>query len=138
MMPGGSAVPDNNDTVECGECGTLIDSQRDTEDDRISCPNCGSNKRNYHVSITDTMVARDGLGIKAKRPGEKRPFIEDKAMPDFSQSRGKVVLRKQVIDRDNDKYFESVTDYESGEVIHHRDEPLSEHRGHGSAKAKKE
>ncbi|MGO8943524.1 MAG: zinc ribbon domain-containing protein [Syntrophobacteraceae bacterium] len=131
-------MPDNNDTVECGECGTLIDSQRDTEDHRISCPNCGSNKRNYHVSITDTMVARDGLGIKAKRPGEKRPFIEDKAMPDFSQSRGKVVLRKQVIDRDNDKYFESVTDYESGEVIHHCDEPLSEHRGHGSAKAKKE
>jgi hypothetical protein len=42
-----------------------------------------------------------------------------------------------VIDRDNNRYFEMVTDYESGEIIHHCEEPLSEHQGHGSAKPKK-
>ena len=88
--------------------------------------------------IEEAKTLRDGLGMKAKRPGEKRPFIEDKAMPSFSHRLGKHVLREQVIDRDNNRYFEKVTDYESGEIIHHNEEPLSEHRGHGTEKVKKE
>ena len=55
-------------------------------------------------------------------------------MPSFSHRLGKLVLREQVIDRDNDVYFEKVTEYEDGSVIHHCEERLSEHQGHGSAK----
>jgi|TARA_B110001450_G_C17324859_1_gene360958 hypothetical protein len=33
-----------------------------------------------------------------------------------------------------DEYKEKVTDRETGEVIHHSEEPLSDHFGHGSAK----
>jgi hypothetical protein len=33
-----------------------------------------------------------------------------------------------------DRYQESVVDLESGVEIHHCDEPLSKHWGHGSAK----
>jgi hypothetical protein len=126
-----------HDTVECAECGSPINSDGDTPDHRVPCGNCGSTNRNYHVSISETVVARDGIGMKAKRPGEKRPFVEDRAMPDFSRSKGKLVHREQVIDRDNDRYFERVTDYESGEVIRHCEEPLSQHGGHGFAKEKK-
>jgi len=36
-----------------------------------------------------------------------------------------------------DQYLETVTDYESDEVIHHCEEPLSVHQNHGSAKRKK-
>lgn len=49
----------------------------------------------------------------------------------------KVVHHQRLIDRDNDVYRETVTDYESGEIIYHCEEPLSEHQGHGSAKPKK-
>lgn len=38
------------------------------------------------------------------------------------------------VDREADRYTERLVDGETGEVIHDVDEPLSEHRGHGSAK----
>ncbi len=84
----------------------------------------------------ETLVARDGLGFKAKRPSQKKPYVEDLSIPDYSYSRGKPVHRQRVIDRDNDHYFEKITDYETGEVIHHCEEPLSQHQGHGNAKRK--
>ena len=90
-----------------------------------------------HASINEASTARDGIGFKAKRPGEGRPFIEDRAMPSYSFVKAKTVLREQIIDRDVDRYFERVTDYETGEVIHECDEALTKHRGHGSAKKSK-
>ena len=88
------------------------------------------------MSIMETLVARDGLGLKAKRPGQKKPYVEDLSMPDYSYSHGKLVHRQRVIDRDTDQYFEKITDYENGEIIHHCEEPLSRHQGHGDAKRK--
>jgi len=46
--------------------------------------------------------------------------------------------KNRVIDKNNDKYFEQVIDPETGETVHHCEEPLSEHFGHGTAKFKKE
>jgi hypothetical protein len=94
-------------------------------------------RRTIHVSITETVTTRGGISVKAKRQGQSRPYIEDRGIPSYSVNRGKTVLREQVIDRDNDRYFERVTDYDTGEVIHECEEPLSEHRGHGSAKPKR-
>jgi hypothetical protein len=127
-----------HDTVECSDCGALIDTESDIPENRTPCPVCGKNGRTFNAFIEETIILRDGLGMKAKRPGESRPYMEDKAMPSVSHRLGKHVLREQVIDRDNNRYFEKVTDYDSGEVIHHNVEPLSKHRGHGSAKVKKE
>jgi hypothetical protein len=42
--------------------------------------------------------------------------------------------RVKVEDKRSNRYLESVTNSETGEVIHHCSEPLSRHRGHGSAK----
>jgi hypothetical protein len=127
----------STDTIKCSDCGAKVDGRGDTAEHRISCEKCGSTKRAYHVSISETMIARDGIGMKAKRAGEKKPYIEELAVPDYSRSLAKVVHRERVIDRDNDRYFEKVTDYESGDVIHHCEEPLSQHRGYGNARSKK-
>jgi hypothetical protein len=124
------------DTVQCSDCGALIDTASDTPENRTPCPICGKKGRTFNTFIEEAITLRDGLGVKAKRPGEKRPFVEDKAMPSFSHRLRKHVLREQVIDSDNDRYFEKVTDYESGEIIHHNEEPLSEHLGHGIEKIK--
>jgi hypothetical protein len=86
--------------------------------------------------VSETLTLRDGISTKAFHAGEKKPYVEDKGLPSYSHKLGKLVLHERVIDRDNDRYFERVTDYETGEVIHLREEPLSEHRGHGSAKKK--
>lgn len=74
--------------------------------------------------------------MKAKRKEEKKPYVEAMDVPDHSTSRKKIVRRERLIDRDNDVYKERVSDYESGEVIHECEEPLSQHVNHGSAKTR--
>ena len=79
-------------------------------------------------------MMRGGIGLKAKRISEKRPFIESRTIPNYSHNKNKFVDLLRVINRDSNLYFEQVTDYESGEIIHKCEEPLSQHQGHGSAK----
>jgi hypothetical protein len=47
---------------------------------------------------------------------------------------GKYSDKMQIIDRENDHYFEKVVNKETGEIIHLCDETLKEHVDHGSAK----
>jgi len=126
-------------TIVCGNCGATLKDAHPSDEltQRKPCASCGSISRNIHVFIADSVTVRDGLGIKAKRPGEKRPHIETKSIPDHSISLDKLVHKEQIFDRENDRYFERITDYESGEVIHECEEPLSQHLGHGSDKKNK-
>lgn len=121
-------------TTQCADCGAGINDDADAPEMRKPCSACGSTRRIHNVSIMETAVARDGISLKAKRPGQKKPYVEEMSTPDYSRSRGKHVHRQRVIDRDNDHYLEKITDYETGEVIHHFEEPLSQHQGHGDAK----
>ena len=125
------------DNTVCSDCETVITSANDVESYRTPCPSCGSTKRTIGVSISASVVARAFIGLKAKRPGKKRPYVEDISKPSYSFDRKKLVHRHTLIDRDNDIYSEIVTDFETREVIHQNREPLSEHIGHGSAKFKK-
>lgn len=86
--------------------------------------------------MVEQLTFRDGYEMKIKRAGEKKPFVESITKPSRSRKLGKHVHHERVIDRENDEYYEKVTDYESGEVIHEQREPLSMHIGHGSAKKK--
>jgi hypothetical protein len=88
------------------------------------------------VNIVENLLAVDGYGAIGKRPGKKKPFVEEMSMPEYSYSKGKIVHKYRLIDRDNDKYAEKVSDYQSGEIIHQCEEHLTEHFGHGSAKYK--
>jgi hypothetical protein len=76
------------------------------------------------------------MKIEAKGLGQKKPHVELKQGPSDSHKLRKPVERVYIIDRGNDRYFEKVTDYETGELIHHNEERLSEHIEHGSAKRK--
>ena len=125
------------DIVECKDCGTEVHARGDMPEQRMPCEKCGSTKRNYYVSISESVVVREGIGVKVKCAKEKKPYIEDLAVPDYSRNLEKIVHRERIIDRDNDRYFEKITDYESDEVIHRCEEPLTQHQGHGNAKSKK-
>ena len=78
--------------------------------------------------------ARLGVSIKAKRPEARKPYAELKVGPSQSHRLGKLVDRRRLIDRANDRYIEEVREYESGQLVHKTDEALSHHIGHGSAK----
>ena len=120
----------------CSDCNLPINFAENIGQQK-PCKNCGSTRKTFLVSIDEKVITRDGLGLKAKRSSDKRPYIETLNIPDHSIKLNKVVHKTRVIDRDNDRYSETVTDYDSGEIIHHSDEPLSQHRNHGSAKFKK-
>lgn len=126
------------ESVECGECGYVIDTTKDEENKKYPCEKCGSTKRNYTAGLFEGLQVIDGYEIKGKRPGRKKPFIEEMSRPDYSHNREKLVHKERLIDRDNDKYFERVTDYQTKEVIRECEELLSDHFGHGTAKFKKD
>jgi hypothetical protein len=132
-------MPVTAETIVCGDCGAPLNDALPSDDptQRKPCASCGSIKRNYHMFIIESVTLRGGLGMKAKHLGEKRPHIETKDFPNHSTSRDKLVHRELIIDRENDRYYERVTDYESGEVIHECEEKLSQHLFHGTDKKNK-
>ncbi len=55
----------------------------------------------------------------------------------FQRRLGIWAIRLMSLNKKSDSYSETVTNPETGEVIHHCAEPLSGHRGHGSARSAK-
>ena len=56
---------------------------------------------------------------------------------DLHRKSGKWHHREMYIDRENNQYKEIVKDKTTGKIIYERKEPLSKHKGHGSAKRKR-
>ena len=124
----------SDDTTTCSACGGLIDESEDAVEARAPCPNCGATSRTAYACVSETLTLRDGIKSKHFRGGAKKAVVEDQGVPSYSRRFQKFVFHERIIDRENDRYLERVTDYESGEVLHFVEEPLSEHRNHGSAK----
>ena len=124
-------------TVECGECHRVLkESPSAKAEERRPCPGCGSLTRHIYVNIKDTLVVSDDLAIKAKRVGQRKPFLEQKIGSDLHHATGTRRHRVMVVDRDRDRYKKVVTDPVTGEELYRKEEPLSEHRDRGSAKKK--
>ncbi len=79
----------------------------------------------------------DQIKGKVKRKGVKKPVQEFKVGDNLHRKSGKWYHREMYIDRENNYYREIVKDKTTGEIIHKCEEPLSKHRGHGSAKNKR-
>jgi DNA-directed RNA polymerase subunit RPC12/RpoP len=130
-------MPANSIEVYCGTCGQLLDETTDiSPEERNPCPYCGSFKRTVHVTISSKSVIYSKLGMKGRRPGGERPFIEQVIGDDLHRKTGIWMKFHRIIDRDCARYFEKVTNPQTREVVHHTDESLREHIDHGSAKKK--
>ena len=126
------------EAVCCNTCGNVLEENATTDQkEHIPCPRCGSTIRRYDFNLNVNMQARAGFGMKHKRPGKKSPLSESLNRPEYSNKHQKLIEKKRVIDRENDRYQETIKDFETGEIHHHCDEPLSKHKGHGSAKQRK-
>jgi hypothetical protein len=126
-------------TVEngfCGNCGESVGEPTGIPVElRKPCPKCGSLSRMAKVGITAELELRGDLGLKARTPGEKKPFIEQKTGNSYWHKMGKWMRRVQIIDRRGNRYVKRVDDPKTGEVVRDVDEPLTNHQGFGSAKA---
>jgi DNA-directed RNA polymerase subunit RPC12/RpoP len=128
-----------NPTVKCQACGEILDEPTSTPvDERSPCPNCGSKARHFEVVISGTIEVHEKLGLKARHGATGKPFLESVSGDDLHRKSGKWMTLERVIDRENDRYKEVVTDPVTGEIIHLCEEPLSQHQGHGSDKKKKD
>src|SRR5881396_3694238 len=128
-------MPADSIEVLCGNCRAHIDEDPGLPADRRKpCPSCGSLSRHINQAMSDTVTLHSKVNMKGKRPSMKRPFIEQTVGDDLHRKTGQWMKLHRVIDRLRDWYSEKVTEPASGEVVHNSEEPLSDHRGHGSDK----
>jgi hypothetical protein len=119
----------------CHSCGTgTLVATEGRPDGYAKHFSCGHT--HYDIHVEDTLEFHASLGYKAKSQGKGKPYIEGKAGDDRHRNTGKWMHLQRIIDRVGGWYTEVVTDQETGKVVHRCEEPLSEHRGHGSAKSK--
>jgi hypothetical protein len=86
--------------------------------------------------VHDSVTTKESIKTRIRRQGKNKPLIEGFSGDDLHRKTGKWNKKIRVIDQEKDLYVETITDPETGEVIHHQEHKLSEHRGHGSAKKK--
>jgi predicted nucleic acid-binding Zn-ribbon protein len=122
--------------ASCGnaDCGWVFaDFEEANKLPRQQCPKCGSTARHFSVHVSDSITIHEKLAVKAKRAGAKKPFLEGVSGEDLHRDSATCSKIERVIDRENDRYRERIVDAE-GNIVREVDEPLSEHRGRGSAK----
>jgi hypothetical protein len=126
--------------VVCSDCGMLLDEGEMPIDSLPDpCPACGSTTRTVKLTFFDKIEMHDALKGKVKDknfPSKKNPRREFFVGDEIRASDGKWMNKERDIDKDIDKYKEIVVDPENGEVVHHCEESLKKHLGHGSAKKK--
>lgn len=125
----------------CSSCNAIF-----TSDDVQACPNCGSTSKpinKFKLNLSGSIQPRQRLkavGYDPTLPSktqQKKNRIEVRTGDDYWVDGQKWVHKEQVINKRNDRYCKQVTDPDTGEVIHHVCEPLSEHKGHGDDKGNK-
>lgn len=132
-------MTEETQVVACGHCARIMEeSSAIPGDQRTPCPNCGSRSRQVRMGIADSLTVRDGIRGKVRsgeagKPGAK-PWLTTMSEPSWSYSAEKWMHREKTENRREDRYTEVVKDPDTGEIIREVNEPLSEHRGHGSAK----
>lgn len=83
--------------------------------------------------MTAEVRAHGQVSFKGRRRGTRKPFIEGKWGEDLHRLSGVWHRLRRVIDRENSRYVEKI-EAPDGTIVRDVDEPLSDHRGHGSAK----
>ncbi len=117
--------------ISCLNCGEGFTKHQQLLASGAPCPKCGSHDR--HVEVSDTVTAHAKVALVARR-ATGRWFAKIKAGDEFFQLTQRWHRLFRWIDRDANWYTEHITDVETGEVVRSVDEPLSEHRGRGSAR----
>jgi hypothetical protein len=121
--------------VYCGDCGAVV--KPDLPDKtRLPCPACGSTRQEVRITIADTISLHDEVRLVA-RHSEAAPHYKMRTGDSWSTKFSKWMHRTRRIDREGDLYEETVTDPDTGEVIHQQSERLTDHLGHGSDRTRR-
>ncbi len=112
--------------------------------DRIAC-SCGSTARRFSLEISEGITLHYGFEVEKTRESlKKKERLRWKEQRGFfsrrDPNRPGFVFIDWIMDHESKPkwYKKKVVDFETGKVEVDVDYPLSEHRGHGSAKFRKE
>jgi len=128
-----------SDWIErCGACGAFIAKGRGAWPDKPGpCPKCGEREhRRVEIKVKDEAQFKSMLNVEHNVHGVQKPVRELRVGDSYWRDGEKWVYLERQIDRARDRYTKTITD-PGGTVIYEADEPLSQHRGHGSARGKK-
>lgn len=119
----------------CNNCGNDMGEYIGDVINISKCTKCGSENLTRLLILSDHVDFHENVKGKSSRmPGKKKPSSEFQAGEEWSVGKQRYVSKVRKIDRENDEYYEKVSDTQMGEIIHECAEPLSQHFGHGSAK----
>jgi predicted RNA-binding Zn-ribbon protein involved in translation (DUF1610 family) len=120
-------MSDSTQDWTCSGCGRHVDET--TTGKRRPCPKCGAVARTAHVTVAQTVTVAVHLKTHAKhRDGGTKVRREIIEGDDFHRKTGRWNLMRRVIDRTSNWYEETFRDRDSGAVVHHTAEPLTEHK----------
>jgi hypothetical protein len=119
--------------VKCSSCGGEIQGR---DEPRCPCLTCGSTNRIISVTVEEYLSVYDGLAFRqtGQKQEGKRGIVAEGFVKYVGSKLAALVRHERSINRRDNRYFEKVSDAETGKVIHECSEPLSQHQGHGSAK----
>jgi hypothetical protein len=114
----------------CSGCGNTLHIQaQPAGSPRIPCPHCGSTARTAHVSASVRASTQVYLKSHAKyREGGRKVVREEISGDDLFRKSGRWSIMRRLIDRASDWYEETFHDRDTGQIIHRKAEPLSQHR----------
>ena len=122
--------------AKCNNCKEMLSELINfTEND--PCPHCGELSMQIIDDTRDEFKIREKFVIKVRKDDEEKVVSKIIQGDDLYKDTGKWNYLERIFDYENDYYSEKITDPLTGEVIKECKEPLSEHKGHGSAKYKK-
>ena len=116
--------------IICADCNTILSNEND------KCNKCGSTNKIINIYIEDKISTHEAIRYKVKdetKNSKKNPVLEVLQGEEIQKCTGEWVNKVRKIDKTNDRYYEHIETLD-GKEIHHCDEKLTDHQGHGNAK----
>lgn len=129
-------MPAELQQVECAECGHVFaDAVEATRlVDRPTCPICGATARKGSILAQSVIQVTSDTKFVGRSSGGGRPFVKGWLKREWFHRLDRWHRVERIVNRRDDTCDEVITDAETGDVVHECHEPMSEHRGHGSAR----
>jgi hypothetical protein len=111
--------------AECRNCGASVDLGSVGP-----CPTCNrSAGKDVYVTMTTKVVVTSSMEARGIEQGKGRSkyFVRIQQLQELFRKTGRMHEVQRTVDRRNDRYYEHIVDMETGEVVRHKDEPLSGH-----------
>lgn len=102
----------------------------------VPCPKCGKVARKYDLHCADEITLNDGVRGIGYVGSVSKWFAKFYEKRELFRKTGRWHRIRRRFDKRTDEYEEVIHDEKSGALVRSHSEPLSKHRGHGSARKK--